>query len=414
MRRRLFVPSLVACLSRGARANGWDIEVTQLTFGPKHHFFGYIGHVQNVPWNGDGRYIVALRTGFQDRMPRPGEAADVVLIDTRDGNRVLAIDQSRAWNFQQGTMFYWNPESPKDQLFFNDRDPKTNHVFTVLFDIAKKRRVREFRFPDTPFGNGGVAQKGGHFLGLNYGRMARLRLVTGYPGAYDWTEGVAAPENDGIHRVDVASGKKRLLVSFRQLADAIKPLRPDVEGRHLFINHTLGNRDGTRIYFYVRADFDDRKRRIDIPCTMRPDGTGLTPHSIHIGGHPEWDTSGRVIGSYEGKLVLYDVDRKEIAGSIGNSEIFPDPGGDTALSPDGNWIVNGYRRGDANYYAIFRRTDGTWKRSPAFSRAGFISGELRVDGSPCWNRTNNQILFPAIAKDGTRQMFLIRISAARG
>jgi hypothetical protein len=32
-----------------------------------------------------------------------------------------------------------------------------------------------------------------------------------------------------------------------------------------------------------------------------------------------------------------------------------------------------------------------------------------VDGSPNWNRTNDQILFPAIALDGTRQLFLMRI-----
>ena len=28
-----------------------------------------------------------------------------------------------------------------------------------------------------------------YFLGLNYGRLARLRLVTGYRGAFDWTIG---------------------------------------------------------------------------------------------------------------------------------------------------------------------------------------------------------------------------------
>ena len=38
------------------------VSIRQLTSGPEHHFFGYIGHVQNIPWSGDGRYIVALRT----------------------------------------------------------------------------------------------------------------------------------------------------------------------------------------------------------------------------------------------------------------------------------------------------------------------------------------------------------------
>ncbi|MCH8219551.1 MAG: hypothetical protein IH892_22590, partial [Planctomycetes bacterium] len=109
------------------------LSIEQITFGPKHHFFGYIGHVQNIPWNASGRYIVALQTDFHDHMPKPDEAADVVLIDTEQGNKVLSVDQTRAWNFQQGTMFYWNPEAQETQFFFNDRDPKTGKVFCVLF-----------------------------------------------------------------------------------------------------------------------------------------------------------------------------------------------------------------------------------------------------------------------------------------
>ena len=30
-------------------AAGYSIE--QLTFGPRHHFFGYIGHASTIPWN---------------------------------------------------------------------------------------------------------------------------------------------------------------------------------------------------------------------------------------------------------------------------------------------------------------------------------------------------------------------------
>ena len=47
------------------------LEVEQLTAGPKHHFFGYIGHAGTCPWNRSGRYIVALQTDFQDHMPGP-------------------------------------------------------------------------------------------------------------------------------------------------------------------------------------------------------------------------------------------------------------------------------------------------------------------------------------------------------
>jgi hypothetical protein len=390
------------------------VEVEQLTHGPMHHFFGYIGHVKNTPWSGDSRYMALLRTGFQDHRPAPEEAADIVLVDTRRRNAITAIDRSRAWNPQQGTMLYWNPKRASRQLIFNDRDPKTNRVFAVLFDISKQKRIKEYRYDDTPFGNSGVAQNGGYFLGINYGRLARLRPVTGYADAYDWTVGVAAPDDDGIFLVEIESGRKRLLVSFRQLAGLLRERRPDIGEKHLFINHTLWNRQDNRIYFYVRADFEAKQGKVDVPCIIRPDGTGLTLLRQFIGGHPEWEFGSRMIGSVGGRQILYDVDKQEIVGQIGTPEILPQPGGDGALSPDGKWFASGFRVRRENFYAIVNRGDGSHVRTRGFPVVGWVSGELRLDPAPCWNRSSDTLAIPAIAPDRerTRQTFLLRIRQA--
>src|SRR6187200_1179287 len=100
-------------------------EVRQLTSGPAHHFYGYIGHVGNSPYSGDGRHLIALRSTFQDRMPGPQDAADIVLLDVQKNFAETKIDETRGWNPQQGAMMYWNPEQPSRQFFFNDRDLKT-------------------------------------------------------------------------------------------------------------------------------------------------------------------------------------------------------------------------------------------------------------------------------------------------
>ena len=36
-------------------------------------------------------------------------------------------------------------------------DVETGQVYTVLYDIQKRKRVREYRFDDASIGNGGVA-----------------------------------------------------------------------------------------------------------------------------------------------------------------------------------------------------------------------------------------------------------------
>lgn len=387
------------------------LEAKQLTVGPKHHFFGYIGHVQNIPWNRSGRYIVALRTEFQNHLPSASEAAEIVLLDAQHDYAVRVLDRTRAWNPQQGTMLYWNPDAPESQFFFNDRDPKTGKIFCVLFDIAAGdggKRIREFRFDDTPVGNSGVAQKGDWFAAINYGRLARLRPVTGYPEAFDWTTGVKHPTNDGVFKVDVRTGEKQLLVSFKQLADAIRPLRPAVDTQELFINHTLNNRESDRIFFFARGNFD-MTNRINQGFVIRPDGSGLTLMKQHIGGHPEWDSGHRMIGSVSNQQVIYDVDKQEVVGELGDKKVFPSAEGDIALSPDGQWLVNGHRKDSTNYYTFFRRADNAWVRSPGFAVRGWESGDLRCDPAPCWNRDSREIVFPAIAKDGTRQMFLLRL-----
>lgn len=387
------------------------LKAVQITRGPQHHFFGYIGHVQNIPWNGNGNYIVALRTDFQDHMPAPEESADIVLLDTRDDYAEQKIEETRAWNFQQGTMFYWNPDAPDTQLFFNDRDPETNRVFTVLYDIVLKKRIREFRFDDTPFANGGVAQRGGFFLGLNYARLAWLRPVTGYPDAFDWTAGVLHPKNDGLFKVDTHTGEKTLLVSFDQLAAALRPTRPDVDHKALFINHTLSNRDGDRVYFYVRGDFEVKGERIDVPFTINTDGTGLTMHELHIGGHPEWAEGHLLVGSSKGNQVLYDTDKKAVVQALGDKTIFPTPGGDVALSPDGVWLANGARKGPGNTYVFLNRKDGRVMGTESYPIDNWKDGPLRIDPAPAWNRESNAITFPALADDTarTRQIFLLRL-----
>src|SRR6476469_9045892 len=78
-----------------------DLKIEQVTFGTKHHFFGYIGQCQTIPWNGSNRYIVGLEIENIDRMPEPQEAAAVVLVDTERNNEIIRLDRTRAWNPQQ-------------------------------------------------------------------------------------------------------------------------------------------------------------------------------------------------------------------------------------------------------------------------------------------------------------------------
>ncbi len=400
-------------------ADSQNLKVEQITHGDKHTFFGYIGHVQNIPWNGNERYIVAMQSTFQDHLPGEGETADIVLIDTHSNYSIDVVEQTQGWNPQQGTMFYWNPEEPDTQFFFNDRDPNTGKVFTALFDIEKRKRVKEYRSGKQPVGNSGVKQTGGAFAAINYARMARLRPVTGYKDATDWTENVLHPKDDGVFVVDTKSGKQSLIVSFAQMADVIRESEPHIDHLALFINHTLWNRDGDRIFFFARAGWRSSKNRehprVNVPFVVKPDGTGLMRLTHFFGGHPEWDYGHRMIGAMDNRQVIYDVNQNLVVGQIGGNSIFPDPEGDIALSPQGDWFVNGHKDKTLkkNFYNFYRRSDGKLIRSQGFDIGNFVSGDLRQDPSPAWNRSGTQILVPGLVGDSeenlTRQLFVISL-----
>ena len=396
------------CGQNGGPGPGQVLEREQITHGPLNHFFGYIGHVGTIPWNESGRYIVGLRTEFVDRMPRPDDAADVILIDTANGYEARAVDSSRAWNVQQGTMLYWNPASPENQFFFNDRDPMTGKVFCVLYDIERRERVREYRFEDTPVGNGGVSFDGRVFAAINYARMARLRPVTGYPDAWDWTAGASAPQDDGVFIVDTETGSKRLLVSFRQLAEALRRERPDIDSMPLFINHTLWSRSGDRLFFFARANFG-KPGRLNAAFTVGADGSDLRRLETHIGGHPEWDEGSLMIGAIARRQAIFDVRSQRLVELIGDASLFPDPEGDIALSPSLEWLANGYKQDGSLHYVIYNRRTGTAVRAGGFDLFGRVSGDLRCDPAPRWNRTGDTLLIPGMTEDGTRQMFLLRL-----
>jgi hypothetical protein len=382
-------------------------KVQQITFGPGNHFFGYVGHALTIPWNQSGRYIIALKTGFYNRMPKTGEAAEIVLLDTKENYNVLTIDKTYAWNLQQGTMLYWNPNAPETQFFFNDLDPETGFVFTVLYDIKKRKRVREYRYGNESIANGGIAPGGKYFAGINYGKITRSRKVIQYAGATDWTVGGEAnPENDGLFKIDIKTGERHLMVSYKRLAAFLKIKDPDYP---IYVHHTLWNRNSDRIIFIVRG-----KGNEDLPnkwpnagCVIRSDGSGLS--RIEYDGHPEWGEENLL--SLPGKdfFKLYNVDTKKVVGKIGDKGVFPTPRDDNVLSPDGKWYVGSNKPTRIScVYTFYRLADGAYFRSPAI-RTKADRSVTRIDPAPRWNRTSDAILAPGVAADGSRQLFVLKI-----
>mgnify|MGYP001153170030 CR=1 FL=1 len=75
-----FVLLLACSPSILAQSSSFDLKIEQVSFGTKHHFFGYIDQCQTIPWNATGQYILGLEIDRIDRMPKPEEAATIILV----------------------------------------------------------------------------------------------------------------------------------------------------------------------------------------------------------------------------------------------------------------------------------------------------------------------------------------------
>ena len=390
----------------GLAARGREARIRVITEGPKHHFFGYYGV---SPWNRAGDRMVCLETAFQNRMPRPGEAATILLLDPAKGaTRVIA--ETRAWNLQQGCMVNWAPRAASTLLF---NDAQGGDIVSVSLDWKSgKRRVYD-RAIESVAPNGRVASC------VTYGRLARLRPVVGYAAAKDPNPGENHPANDGVFVLDLKTGQSRLAVPLRAVYEALAPRHPELREKAMFIQHTVINPASTRMFFLVRTI--ERGQLTSAMFTAGLDGSGLrevVPYGRGV-SHFAWRGADEVMATFrvDGVIrhVLFrDVERPEYR--VVGPEVL-DADGHCSFGPDKEWLVT-----DRNIsavpakrlmlYHMGRKEYSVLGEFPMKTPSGenYITTDLRCDLHPRWKATGDQICFDALdPRTWTRQLHIAEV-----
>lgn len=207
--------------------------MTTITRGPKHHWFGYYDKLQFDPTN---RLVLSNQVDFEGRTPNADDVIQVGLVDTADGNRWRELGESRAWGWQQGCMLQWRPGSDSDVLW-NDQEGD-RHVCRLLdIKTGKRRTIGSPVYTVSPDGR--------FALSADFARIQVMRPGYGYVGLPDPHGDELAPKNSGVFRVDLESGKKRLVLSLEEVAKI--PHRGHLlENRWHYFNHLLISPDTRR------------------------------------------------------------------------------------------------------------------------------------------------------------------------
>lgn len=384
-----------------------------------HRFF------DTSPFSPSGRYLGLTRLPFEDRLPKPGDVAEIVVVDLETGEaRVVA--ETRGWDTQLGAQVQWGADDA--QMFFNDMDVKTWTPFGVVLDPATGRRrnlegtvyvvSRDGRWAASPcLLRIGATQAG-------YGVIAPRDFVPVNRGASD---------EDGLFVTDVASGKSRLLVSFKRILEEATPrMNPEeFKDGDFYGFHVKWNLKSDRLMFVVRwlRRESSQKYRAQV-ITLKPDGSDIRvaiPFSEWDKGghHPDWEPDGDTVMmnlKLDGKTLCFVKARYDGSVLATMTEAVVGSGHPT-LHPNGRHIVT-----DAYTTEVVTAGDGTVPIRLIDLTAGAErtlvrirtepewrgpKNELRVDPHPAWDRAFRRIAFNAYP-DGTRRVFVADLSEILG
>lgn len=226
------------------------------------YFFGYY---DKSPWDSTGRYMLCMRAENTWSEPDPTGEAEILLIDTKDGDSFRVLAKTNTWNVQQGCMAQWLGPDFSSKILYNDlRDGE--YCSVILDVVSKKERV-------LPMPVYTVSADGKTALSLDFSRLHSLRLGYGYAALPEKTKGVALPDETCIWKMDIETGGVTPLLKYTDFAK-FQP-RPEMqeEGSVHKVNHLMLSPNGKRFMVLYRWFVGSRKYTRLITCNV--DGTEM-------------------------------------------------------------------------------------------------------------------------------------------
>ncbi|MCY4081335.1 MAG: hypothetical protein OXF54_13920 [Caldilineaceae bacterium] len=384
------------------------MSMRPITSGPKHHWFGYYDKLQFDP---SSRYVLGMEVDFEHRSPNAENLIGIGMIDLEDGNRWIELGETRAWCWQQGCMLQWIPGSDRE-VIWNDRveDRFVCHILDV--QSGKKRTVGYPIYTVSPDGRTAI--------GADFRRINHMRPGYGYAGIPDPNFDQLAPDDVGIHRVDLETGQASLIISIAQVAAIPYPHKDVSEARHYF-NHLLFNTDGSRFIFLHRWRFGDAGFSTRM-MTAASDGSDIYPvdqygHTSHfIWRDPEHILAWARHPSHGDAFYVYR-DHTQDVEVIGKGVMKLN--GHCTYLADTNWVLNDtypVPRGEDRVQELYLYNVESGERTELGEYASYpeYTGEWRCDLHPRSSPDGRLITVDSVHGGDGRQIYLMDISAHQG
>ena len=371
-----------------------------ISFGPKHHFFGYY---DKSPWNASQSLLLAHEVSFNDRAPNAEDPVTVGIIHAHDKHRFQSLVETTTWNWQQGAMLQWLPAHPDNYFIYNDR---RNDMYVGIVRDVSGKEITVYNRPIYA-----VLPNGKTGFSVNFARLAVHRPGYGYAGLSDPFDNDPHPSQDGIWSVDLESGQCKLVVSLGQLA-ILNP-KPTMQGGFHYINHIQPSRNGKWIAFFHIWTIDAKRWEVRL-YICKANGSELKC-LLDTGkiSHYDWQGDDNILvwaaHPETGKSHFLRLGLDDTVEIFGKSELTED--GHCTFSPDKQWVLNDTYPDQFDMRTLMLVS---WPDGRRINIARLHSpkskwwGEIRCDLHPRWSRDGRMLCLDSV-HDGTRQMYVVDV-----
>jgi len=367
------------------------------------YFFGYY---DKSPWDATGRYMLCMRANDTWSEPDHSDSADILLIDTQNGNRIRKVASTHTWNVQQGCMLQWlGPDCDKDIIY---NDFRNGEYCSIILNLeTQTERV-------LPLPVYTVSSDGKTALTLDFSRLHNLRPGYGYKGVDERTKRIALPDAPCIWKIDIKTGVITEVLKYTDFA-AFEPRKEMIKvGTVHKVNHLMLSPNGKRFMVLYRWFCGNRKYTRLVTCNE--DGTDMYLLSDDdMVSHYCWKDNEEILAferKKEGGLGYYLMkDRTQewlhIWPQLKND-------GHPSYSPtDNNLVVfDTYpNRARVQEIKLCRDTDKEGKDIKVIARVFSpfkYDNETRCDLHPRWSRDGKNICFDAVF-EGHRGLYVVNV-----